>query len=70
MGNTRSPWRYDAATRHAFQVANTQSAIVAFVELAEATKAEKPDDAMAAFKKLIGDFLQIERTKQDSYEAG
>jgi AbiV family abortive infection protein len=41
-----------------------QDAIVAFVELAEAMKAEKPDDAMAAFNKLIGDFVEIERAKR------
>jgi AbiV family abortive infection protein len=40
-----------------------QDRIVAFVELAKATKANKPTDAMAAFKKLIGDFLEAERAK-------
>jgi AbiV family abortive infection protein len=40
-----------------------QDKIVAFVELAEATKANKPNDAMAAFKKFIGDFLEAERAK-------
>ena len=33
-------------------------------ELAEATKADKPDDAMAAFNKLIRDFLEVDRTKR------
>jgi AbiV family abortive infection protein len=41
-----------------------QVTIVAFVELAESMKSEKPDDAMAAFNELIGDFLLIERAKQ------
>lgn len=41
-----------------------QEAIVAFIELAEAIKQEKPDDAMGAFKKLIDDFLEIERGKR------
>ena len=40
-----------------------QDSIVAFVELAEATRAEKPNDAMAAFKKLIDEFLEAERSK-------
>ena len=41
-----------------------QDTIVAFVELAEATKAEKPNDAMAAIKKLIGDFVETGRAKR------
>jgi hypothetical protein len=41
-----------------------QDTIVAFVELAEATKANKPDDAMAAINKLIRDFLEAERAKR------
>jgi AbiV family abortive infection protein len=50
--------RWDKAPEEA------QGTIVAFVELAESTKSEKPDDAMAAFNELIGDFLLIERAKQ------
>ncbi len=50
--------RWDKAPEEA------QEAIVAFVELAEAIKAEKPDDAMAAINKLIGDFLEIERARR------
>lgn len=38
-----------------------QERIVAFTDLAEATKREKPDDAMAAFRKLIDDFVEIQR---------
>jgi predicted metal-dependent hydrolase len=37
-----------------------QGTIVAFVELAEVTKAEKPSDAMAGIEKLIADFLEAE----------
>ena len=41
-----------------------QGTIVAVVELAEATKAKKPDDALAAFNELIGDFVRVERAKR------
>jgi hypothetical protein len=41
-----------------------QDAIVAFVELAEAVKAEKPEDAIGALNKSIGDFLEIELAKR------
>jgi AbiV family abortive infection protein len=40
-----------------------QDSIVAFVELAEATRAEKPDDVMDAFKKLVDEFLEAQGSK-------
>ncbi len=42
---------------------DAQERIVAFVEVAEATKDQKPDNAMAAIRKPIDDFFEIERAK-------
>ena len=41
-----------------------QQAIVEFMELAEDTMQEKPDNVMAAFEKLIDGFVEIERGKR------
>jgi AbiV family abortive infection protein len=41
-----------------------QERIVAFVNLAEDTKGQKPDTAMAAIRKLIDDFVEIEHAMQ------
>jgi AbiV family abortive infection protein len=43
---------------------DAQEAIVAFVRVAEAMKAEKPDDAMAAFNKLLGEFFETELARR------
>jgi AbiV family abortive infection protein len=41
-----------------------QEAIVAFVELAEAMRNERPDDAIAAIRELTDHFLDIDRSKR------
>jgi AbiV family abortive infection protein len=43
---------------------DAQEVIVAFVGLAEAMKAEKADDAIAAFNKLLGEFLDAELARR------
>ncbi len=42
----------------------TQESVVAFIRLAEAARAKKQDDAMAAIKNLIDEFLQSELAKR------
>jgi AbiV family abortive infection protein len=53
---------------------NAQEAVVAFVELAEAMKAEEPENLIAAFNNLIGKFLELElgrrAVKRRTGEAG
>jgi AbiV family abortive infection protein len=41
----------------------TQEHLVAFVNLMEAKKSEKPDDVIAAFRRLIDDFVEIKRSE-------
>lgn len=47
-----------------------QERIVAFVELAQGTKDQKPEDAMAAILKLMDDFVEIERAKHAAKAKG
>lgn len=47
-----------------------QERAVAFIKVAEATKAEKPKDVRAAIEKLIGDFLEVEREKRAAKSEG
>jgi hypothetical protein len=43
---------------------DAQETVLAFVQLAEATKAEDPSDAMTAIQNLIHKFLQAELAKR------
>jgi AbiV family abortive infection protein len=47
-----------------------QERAIAFIKVAEATKAESPKDVVAAIEKLIGDFLAVERDKRAAKSEG